>query len=225
MTHLTPTSSEQEYASAENGFLDLFTFIQTQTKPDCSTRTTMPGTFPDSDIPPNTFNANGQHVLLQEQNAMPSTLSGAGVVRLGAEPHTEFSAAQNFRHILNQAKVRLNSLYNGVVSTSDICGNLRMPQLDNGQLADINDYVNNPHRTTQEIQDLLENIRPDVDIPKEDREGTPEGLKYALYEHQKLALTWLKQMEEGTNKGGILADDIGLGKTISALALILSRPL
>jgi len=44
------------------------------------------------------------------------------------------------------------------------------------------------------------------------------------YEHQKLALTWLKSMEEGTNKGGILADDMGLGKTISALALILSRP-
>jgi SNF2 family DNA or RNA helicase len=44
------------------------------------------------------------------------------------------------------------------------------------------------------------------------------------YEHQKLALTWLKSMEEGTNKGGILADDMGLGKTISALALILTRP-
>jgi len=44
------------------------------------------------------------------------------------------------------------------------------------------------------------------------------------YEHQKIALSWLKAMEEGTNKGGILADDMGLGKTISSLALILSRP-
>ena len=44
------------------------------------------------------------------------------------------------------------------------------------------------------------------------------------YEHQKIALTWMKSMEEGTNKGGILADDMGLGKTISTLALILSRP-
>ncbi|KAG8420568.1 hypothetical protein J3459_010975 [Metarhizium acridum] len=33
----------------------------------------------------------------------------------------------------------------------------------------------------------------------------------------------MKQMEEGTNKGGILADDMGLGKTISTLSLMLSN--
>ena len=47
---------------------------------------------------------------------------------------------------------------------------------------------------------------------------------FTQYEHQKLALTWMKSMEECTNKGGILADDMGLGKTISSLALMLSRP-
>jgi len=137
------------------------------------------------------------------------------------------------RSILNQdplSQILLQTGTYNVGSMIDIYGNPidpRMSQLDNAlndRLAEISDYVNNPRRTAQEIQDLLENIRPDVDIPKEDREGTPEGLKYALYEHQKLALTWLKQMEEGTNRGGILADDMGLGKTISALALILSRP-
>lgn len=137
------------------------------------------------------------------------------------------------RSILNHDPLSQMLLQTGtynVGSMIDIHGNPidpRMSQLDNalnGRLAEISDYVNNPRRTAEEIQDLLENIRPDIDIPKEDREGTPEGLKYALYEHQKLALTWLKQMEEGTNKGGILADDMGLGKTISALALILSRP-
>ena len=86
------------------------------------------------------------------------------------------------------------------------------------------DYlVNDPTRTRDEIKDLLENIRPDEDLPPEDREGTPEAMTYPLMEHQKLGLAWMKRMEEGTNRGGILADDMGLGKTIQALALMASR--
>lgn len=86
------------------------------------------------------------------------------------------------------------------------------------------DYVaNDPTRTAAEIKSLLENIRPDEELPPENREGTPEAMTYALMEHQKLGLTWMKSMEEGSNKGGILADAMGLGKTIQALALIVSR--
>lgn len=77
--------------------------------------------------------------------------------------------------------------------------------------------------TGQEIDDLLKNIRPDIDIPEYNREVGPEGLRYPLYRHQGVALAWMKQMEEGTNKGGILADDMGLGKTISTLSLMLSN--
>ncbi|KAI4216502.1 MAG: hypothetical protein LQ351_000991 [Letrouitia transgressa] len=83
--------------------------------------------------------------------------------------------------------------------------------------------TNDPTRTVSEIKDLLENIRPDEELPPENREGTPEALTYPLMEHQKLGLAWLKSMEEGSNKGGILADDMGLGKTIQALALMVSR--
>ncbi|KAL1962169.1 hypothetical protein VTN77DRAFT_515 [Rasamsonia byssochlamydoides] len=85
------------------------------------------------------------------------------------------------------------------------------------------DYAADSKKTAEEIKELLENLRPDADLPKENREGTPEALKYPLLEHQKLGLTWMKSMEEGKNKGGILADDMGLGKTIQALALIVSR--
>jgi hypothetical protein len=88
----------------------------------------------------------------------------------------------------------------------------------------VDDVMNDPRKTSEEIAQLLKNIRPDMNIPVEDREGTPDGLRYPLYPHQQLALTWMKDMEEGTNKGGILADDMGLGKTLSTLALILSRP-
>ncbi|KAH6675016.1 P-loop containing nucleoside triphosphate hydrolase protein [Halenospora varia] len=99
------------------------------------------------------------------------------------------------------------------------------PYSFNEQMQEQANYIiNDPRKTNDEIKELLENIRPDLDLPAENREGTPEGMTYGLYEHQKLALTWLKSMEDGSNKGGILADDMGLGKTISALALILSRP-
>ncbi|KJZ72565.1 hypothetical protein HIM_08089 [Hirsutella minnesotensis 3608] len=81
-----------------------------------------------------------------------------------------------------------------------------------------------PNVTEKELNDLLENIRPDMDLPDEHRDGTPPGLKSALYPHQQLAVAWMKKMEEGSNNGGILADDMGLGKTISTLALMLSRP-
>ena len=43
------------------------------------------------------------------------------------------------------------------------------------------DYImNDPRKTNQEIKELLENIRPDADLPPEDREGTPDGLVYPL---------------------------------------------
>ncbi|KAI5815080.1 SNF2 family N-terminal domain-containing protein [Pyronema omphalodes] len=84
--------------------------------------------------------------------------------------------------------------------------------------------TNDPTKTKEEIKALLQNIRPDMDIPKEDREGTPDALKINLMEHQKVGLTWLKRMEEGSNKGGILADDMGLGKTMQTIALMVSRP-
>ncbi|KAK2590883.1 hypothetical protein QQS21_011437 [Conoideocrella luteorostrata] len=78
--------------------------------------------------------------------------------------------------------------------------------------------------TGKELDDLLKNIRPDIEIPEHNREIRLEGLRCPLYRHQGVALTWMKQMEEGTNKGGILADDMGLGKTVSTLALILANP-
>ena len=97
-----------------------------------------------------------------------------------------------------------------------------------GDLADryrdrYNYLTNDPTRTSTEIKDLLENIRPDEELPPENREGTPDAMLYNLMEHQKLGLSWMKSMEEGSNKGGILADDMGLGKTIQALALMVSR--
>ncbi|KAG9258556.1 SNF2 family N-terminal domain-containing protein [Emericellopsis atlantica] len=85
------------------------------------------------------------------------------------------------------------------------------------------DMMQDSRVSEKELEDLFKNIRPDMDIPEGNRGSTPAGLDGTLYPHQEVALTWLKQMEEGTNKGGILADDMGLGKTISMISLMLER--
>jgi len=72
-------------------------------------------------------------------------------------------------------------------------------------------------KSGEEITKLLENIRPDEYLPPHLREGTPDSMRLPLLEHQKLGLAWLKQQEEGSNKAGILADDMGLGKIIRQL--------
>ncbi|KAI1847465.1 hypothetical protein JX265_013970 [Neoarthrinium moseri] len=59
-----------------------------------------------------------------------------------------------------------------------------------------------------------------------DRHGDPaHRMVHPLYGHQTIALGWMQQQEaDETKKGGILADAMGLGKTITTLALIMTRP-
>ncbi|BDA41061.1 Helicase-like transcription factor CHR28 [Coccomyxa sp. Obi] len=60
-----------------------------------------------------------------------------------------------------------------------------------------------------------------------DERDPPEGsMTLALMRHQRLALDWMLRREAGSAvpTGGILADDQGLGKTVTTIALILSAP-
>lgn len=57
----------------------------------------------------------------------------------------------------------------------------QFPSPFNDRMAGQLDYImNDPRKTNEEIKALIENIRPDEDLPAEDREGTPDGLKYPL---------------------------------------------
>lgn len=119
---------------------------------------------------------------------------------------------------LNNAISRTNG-YNFDTMT-DADGN----PLDSRLKSYYTDLVEDPRKTAEELRELISNIRPDMDIPAEERGETPEALKYPLYPHQQLSLKWMSNMEESRNhRGGILADDMGLGKTISALSLMVTR--
>lgn len=80
------------------------------------------------------------------------------------------------------------------------------------------------HTTVDDIQQLLRQIRPDEDLDGPDAEHQPSGLNVQLLPHQIRGVVWMKHMEDGITKGGILADDIGLGKTVQAITLMLARP-
>ncbi|KAK5109912.1 hypothetical protein LTR62_006401 [Meristemomyces frigidus] len=82
---------------------------------------------------------------------------------------------------------------------------------------------NDPTKTKEEINALLENIRPDEEMPQHLRIQTPEALNITLHKYQEMGLTWLRDSEDGNNKGGILADDMGLGKTIQMISLLVTN--
>ncbi|KQK10005.2 hypothetical protein BRADI_2g51727v3 [Brachypodium distachyon] len=65
----------------------------------------------------------------------------------------------------------------------------------------------------------------DISQPKSEA-NPPDGvLAVPLLRHQKIALSWMVQKEKSGShcSGGILADDQGLGKTVSTISLILAE--
>ncbi|MBW0473038.1 hypothetical protein O181_012753 [Austropuccinia psidii MF-1] len=74
--------------------------------------------------------------------------------------------------------------------------------------------------TEKALRDLVEGMY-EGDMEGFDAEATmPEGLSCKLLPHQVVGVNWMKSREEGKKKGGILADDMGFGKTVQSIALI-----
>jgi len=131
---------------------------------------------------------------------------------------------------MSRVAVPPRPLFDDLSTLTNLIGGSAMPVRPDYDLDDDLDargwghLLNDPAKTREELEALLQNIRPDEDMPPEMRADTPAAMRFPLMEHQKLGLSWLKAQEEGSNKGGVLADDMGLGKTIQALALMVTRP-
>ncbi|KAK7959385.1 uncharacterized protein PG986_004239 [Apiospora aurea] len=82
-----------------------------------------------------------------------------------------------------------------------------------------------PAQSQANVRANLQNLLsvPEHEVAPAQRLDTPMQMKCVLLEHQRVGLTWLVNQEKSIRKGALLADTMGLGKTIQALALILAH--
>lgn len=83
--------------------------------------------------------------------------------------------------------------------------------------------VSRPKVTEERL--ILRAVLQDMSQPKNEAVPPDGYLAMELLRHQRIALSWMAQKETASFPccGGILADDQGLGKTISTIALILKE--
>lgn len=102
--------------------------------------------------------------LYDMNSKLPGTMNQFGAATMSGTP-----AQSNFR----------GSPYPSTNFDDEMFGPYHGPY--NARVAGQLDYIiNDPRKTNDEIKALIENIRPDEDLPAENREGTPDGLKYPL---------------------------------------------
>lgn len=64
----------------------------------------------------------------------------------------------------------------------------------------------------------LENEPPIIPVPAEQ----PAGISRALKSFQLEGLNWMMRQEKTEYRGGLLGDEMGMGKTIQAVSLLMS---
>ncbi|KIM45770.1 hypothetical protein M413DRAFT_440809 [Hebeloma cylindrosporum] len=77
-------------------------------------------------------------------------------------------------------------------------------------------------RNHPELNDVWGDLEKDIPIPQPKQAPQPANLKLTLLPFQQESLFWMRMQEKGIWSGGMLADEMGMGKTIQIIALFVS---
>ncbi|TFK88380.1 hypothetical protein K466DRAFT_520961 [Polyporus arcularius HHB13444] len=73
-----------------------------------------------------------------------------------------------------------------------------------------------------ELKDVWGDLERDIKVVVPQKAEQPSNLKVRLLPFQLESLTWFKEQEQGPWSGGMLADEMGMGKTIQMISLMVS---
>ncbi|KAI0772507.1 SNF2 family N-terminal domain-containing protein [Trametes elegans] len=73
-----------------------------------------------------------------------------------------------------------------------------------------------------ELRDVWGDLERGIEIVVPTKAEQPEGLKVRLLPFQLESLFWMREQEKGIWRGGMLADEMGMGKTIQMISLMYS---
>jgi DNA repair protein RAD16 len=74
-----------------------------------------------------------------------------------------------------------------------------------------------------EEEEFLQKWEASVERQLQNKKQAPPGLLMPLLPFQRESLAWMCEQEDSKYKGGILADEMGMGKTIQAISLIMTN--
>ena len=74
-----------------------------------------------------------------------------------------------------------------------------------------------------EEEEFLHKWEASVERQLQNKKEAPPGLLMPLLPFQRESLAWMCEQEDSKYKGGILADEMGMGKTIQAISLIMTN--
>jgi len=78
------------------------------------------------------------------------------------------------------------------------------------------------HKHHPELREAWGDLEAAVGTAEPQKAEQPSGLKVTLLPFQQESLYWMRKQEFGQYAGGLLADEMGMGKTIQMIALIVS---